>query len=68
MTSSRESGAAERSRASMVAVVAEVMTLSSTEVTKGEAWGEMPSAMGYMARVGSSSPSLGGSSWSVEPG
>lgn len=47
----------------MVAVVVEVMTLSSTEVTKGEAWGEMPSAMGYMARVGSSSPSLGGSSW-----
>lgn len=52
----------------MVAVVVEVMTLSSTEVTKGEAWGEVPSAMGYMARVGSSSPSLGGSSWSVEPG
>ena len=63
MMSDRESGAADRSRASRVAVVVEVMTLSSTEVTKGDAWGEMPRDMGYMARVGSSSPSSGGSSW-----
>ena len=61
-------GAVDRSSASSVAVAVDVMILSSTEITKGDAWGDTPSAMGYMARVGSSTQSLGGSPWSVEHG